>query len=199
MSNKFGPIYFATSNENKFYEAKSILEEYNISIERSNLKRIEIQNSDLVEIAVYALNEASKKGVYPILIEDSGLFIKAYNGFPGPYSSYIYKTLSLNGILKLMRNDENREAEFKSVIAFSRIPHNINTFSGITLGNISYEPRGKYGFGFDPIFIPKGSKKTFAEMPLSEKNELSHRASAFKQFAEWYNKFSKGRQNIYDK
>ncbi|MCP8304522.1 MAG: XTP/dITP diphosphatase [archaeon] len=186
MSNDLRLVYFATSNKHKFDEAKDILADYGIDLKMVREKTEEIQDDDLRTIAVHALSKALEKDERPTMIEDAGLFVKMLNGFPGPYSSYVHRVLGVDGILRLMNHEENRDAEFRSVVAFGNSPSIIETFQGVVKGTISLQPKGRSGFGFDPIFIPKGSKKTFAEMSLEEKNHFSHRADALRKFAKWY-------------
>jgi len=125
-------------------------------------------------------------------VEDAGLFIDALNGFPGPYAAYAYKTIGNKGLLKLMENIENTKASFHSVIAYYSAELKAPTcFKGEALGEIIKEERRgrrESGFGFDPIFKPAKSNKTFAEMTTVEKNKYSHRAQALRRFAEWYKK-----------
>jgi XTP/dITP diphosphohydrolase len=121
-------------------------------------------------------------------VEDAGLFIEALNGFPGPFSSYVYKTIGTQGVLRLMRGIKNRNALFLSAVAFCKPKSDPQVFVGKVDGVITLKERGGYGFGFDPIFQPKGKKKTFAEMRRGEKNKFSHRAKALRNFAEWFNK-----------
>ena len=114
------------------------------------------------------------------------------NGFPGPYSSYVYKTLGLNGILKLLDGIENRRAYFRAVAVLEHPVLGEQVFEGIVYGRIAHYPRGTGGFGFDPIFVPEGEEKTFAELPVSDKNKYSHRARAFRKLFEWIgSRFSK--------
>jgi len=178
-------IKFATSNFHKVSEVKEILSHHSISVEHINLKVPEIQSDNLEEIAKASSIEVVKREHIPIFVEDSGLFIKNLNGFPGPYSSYVLKTIGNTGILKLMINIKEREATFKSVIAFCNEKLSSNIFVGEAYGIISEEKRGKI-WGFDPIFIPKGMKETFAEMPVKKKNDLSHRKKALEKFVSWY-------------
>ncbi len=119
-------------------------------------------------------------------MEDSGLFIPTLKGFPGPYSSYIYKTLGLEGVLRLMDNSQDRKAYFQSTIAIRLEDGTSRTFSGRVYGTISRRVRGKSGFGFDPIFVPRGESRTFGEMTQAVKNKCSHRARTFEEFAKWY-------------
>jgi len=188
-------LYFATSNKHKFDEAKDVLKNYNIRLKMIKEKVEEIQSDDLREIALHALSRALMIDKSPMIVEDAGLFINVLNGFPGPYSSYVHSTLGIDGIIKLMSGKDDREAEFRSVVAFSDSSVT-KTFQGVVRGMISIQPKGKSGFGFDSIFIPKGSEKTFSEMSLEDKNRYSHRAIALKKFARWHVKFiNKSKKN----
>ena len=175
-----------TTNKGKLEEFEQLFKQYNLRYRVELLKTKEIQSSDLREIAkesvLYAYNILRE----PVLVEDAGLFIDSLNGFPGPYSSYVYKTIGVGGLLKLMNNIEERSASFKSVIGFYSPYTGIKFFAGEVRGSISYEPRGVSGFGFDPIFIPdEGDGRTFAEMEVHEKNKISHRGRSSKKFIEW--------------
>ena len=181
-------IFFATGNLHKFNEARKILAEYDISVAMLKIKTLEIQSDDIEEIAKASVLNATREVNLPTIVEDAGLFIKALNGFPGPYSSYIYRTIGVRGILKLLEEVENREAQFRSVVAFYD-PSNesLKCFQGMVEGVIARKPKGYSGFGFDPIFEPKEYiGKTFGEMSIEEKNRFSHRAKALRKFAEWY-------------
>lgn len=145
----------------------------------SDIKKLEIQADSLEEIALFAAESLSRDLNVDFFIEDAGLFIDALNGFPGPYSNFAYKTIGCRGILKLMNGISKRDAEFRSVIVL-RYKGLIKIFKGVCKGRISNDIRGNFGFGFDPIFIPEGSLKTFGEMNMEEKNEYSHRAKAIK-------------------
>jgi len=180
-------IYFATSNINKFEEVKLTLTEYEISVAIINAKTLEIQADELEEIARAAVMYAFKAQKLPIIVEDAGLFVKSLNNFPGPYSSFVLRTIGNKGVLKLMEGVKDRRAEFLSAVAFCAPDTQPLSFNGVVEGNISFEERGKHGFGFDPIFIPReGDGRTFGEMEMEEKNKLSHRARAIRQFARWY-------------
>ena len=185
-------IFFATNNIHKFKEAREILNQYKIAVGMLRVKTVEIQSESLEEIAQNSALYAFEKCGLPIIVEDAGLFVDALNGFPGPYSSYVYKTIGNEGLLKLMGNVEDRRAKFQSVVAyFSEELKSPICFKGEILGEITVNvQKGNSGFGFDPIFKPADSDKTFSEMPTSEKNKLSHRAKALKSFAEWYKKES---------
>lgn len=183
-------VYFATSNAEKFREIKSLALRHGVKVRRLNFKAIEIQSENLEKIALTSLKNVLDNYHLPVFVEDSGLFISSLKGFPGPYSSYAYKTIGFNGILKLMVNIKNRKAHFLSVIAFGSPEVTPKVFRGKVEGVIVSKPRGKHGFGFDPVFKPKSSRKTFAEMSIEEKNRFSHRAKAFKAFLSWFKDFS---------
>lgn len=184
-------VFFATGNINKFNEARSILGKHGIAVGMLRLKGDEIQSESLKEIAEKSVMNAYKACHLPIFVEDAGLFIEELSGFPGPYAAYVYKTIHNSGVLKLMADKKNRKAVFKSIIAFcdEENPEKPLTFYGESQGEITLTERreeGKSGFGFDPIFQPHRSQKTFAEMTIAEKNNFSHRAMAIQRFAEWF-------------
>jgi len=181
--------YFVTGNMQKFREARAVLSEFNISIAILNLEAKEIQSDNIDEIAKASALEAGRKSNMPVFVEDAGLFINTLNGFPGPYSSYVYRTLGCPGILKLMKEAAERDAYFYSSVAFcdSDKSNSLKCFSGEVDGKITLRERGIRGFGFDPIFEPSSEpSRTFAEMTLCEKNKYSHRARALRKFAGWY-------------
>jgi XTP/dITP diphosphohydrolase len=183
-------VFFATGNINKFNEARSILSAYGFTVAMLRMKGDEIQSDSLKEIAQTSALNAFKRTYLPIFVEDAGLFIDALNGFPGPYAAYVYKTVHNNGVLKLMENVADKRAKFQSVIAYcDQTLYEPECFDGESKGEITTTERkqqGKSAFGFDPIFQPIGSSKSFAEMTIEEKNGYSHRAMAIRKFAEWY-------------
>lgn len=183
-------VFFATNNVNKFNEARQILGEFDISVGMLRAKSFEIQSDSLEEIAKASAINAVQYCKLPIIVEDSGLFVDALEGFPGPYAAYVYSTIGNSGLLKLMKDIRDRRSRFESVIAYSseEIEEPV-CFGGTIQGKIALTERRKNtetGFGFDPLFIRLGSRKTFAEMNAEEKNRSSHRATAFRKFAQWY-------------
>ena len=186
--------YFVTSNIHKFQEARRVLSEYKIATAKLKVEAVEIQDDNLENIAKFSALDAVTNCGLPVFVGDSGLFVEALNGFPGPYSAYVYRTVGNKGILKLMKNVTNRSAYFMSVIAFSSPEEQPTCFHGKVEGKISLQELGTSGFGYDPIFIPlEGDGRTFAEMTTAQKNLYSHRAEALRKFAEWYSSGSKRR------
>jgi XTP/dITP diphosphohydrolase len=183
-------VFFATSNINKFNEAREVLAESRIALGMLRIKSLEIQSESLEEIAQASVIEAFRRYRLPMVVEDAGLFVDALNGFPGPYAAYVYRTVGNEGLLRLMEGIDSREAKFKSVVAyFSSELESPMCFEGTVTGEIVRRERkatNKMGFGFDPIFKPDNSDRTFAQMNVVEKSKRSHRAAAFRKFAEWY-------------
>ncbi len=184
-------LKFITSNEHKFEEVRVIAKKYSLEIEQEDVPYVEIQSDDLREIVKPGAQQAHKMSNSPCFVEDSGLFIDSLNGFPGPYSSYVFRTLGNKGILKLMNDRSDRRAEFKSAIGYCG-DSELRVFEGKVKGTIAEEKRGSEGFGYDPIFIPdKAAGGTFAEISMEMKNSLSHRGSAIERFVKWYSKNKK--------
>lgn len=173
-------LHFVSSNKHKYQEAKQILKSYGINLSFYKLKLEEIQSDSLKEVASKKAFQAFEKLKKPVIVEDDGLYIDVLDGFPGPYSSYVFKTLGNKGIINLLK--KNRNAKFVSIISFFD-KNNSKSFLGQIDGAISKKQKG-LGWGYDPIFIPRNSTKTFAE--LTNKNELSHRCKALEKFANWY-------------
>jgi len=179
-THKLSNLLFVSSNIHKFKEAKEILDSFGITIKFFKLTLEEIQSNSIKQIATKKAQDAFSKCNTSIIIEDDGLHIDSLNGFPGPYSSYVQKTIGNKGILNLLKT--SRDAKFISTITYCD-ENNLKSFEGKLYGTISKSEKGQ-GWGFDPIFIPKNQKKTYGE--LIEKNNLSHRYKALKKFSNWY-------------
>ena len=173
-------LFFVSSNSHKYHETKKILDSFGITIGFLKSDLVEIQSNSLKDIAMKKAQNAFSKHKKPIIIEDDGLFIDSLEGFPGPYSSYVFKTIGNKGILNLLK--ENRKAKFISIITYCD-KNFLESFDGKLDGTISKSQKGD-GWGYDPIFIPKNSSKTFAEN--NDKNKLSHRYKSLKKFSNWY-------------
>lgn len=144
---------------------------------------VEPQADSVEDIARAKAEQAYAALGVPLIVDDTGLFIDALSGFPGPYAAYVQDTVGNTGILRLMEGKEDRDAHFTTAVAYADAT-GIQVFSGRVDGVITTEERGNEGFGYDPIFAVGG--KTLAEMTLAEKNSLSHRARALAAFRDWY-------------
>jgi XTP/dITP diphosphohydrolase len=184
------PVLFATSNGGKLEEARKILLPFGLSVEQFDGKGVEIQADTTGEVAVHASRAAATTAGRPVLVEDAGLYVESLRGFPGPYSAHAFKTIGVDGIIALLRPSPRgrayRAARFVSSVSQCEPRGEPHLFEGSVRGAITLSPRGSKGFGFDPIFVPKGSAKTFGEMTLEEKCAVSHRAVAMRKFARWY-------------
>jgi len=186
-SGKETRILFVTSNPHKFSEAERILNEYGISIARFPTRYPEVRADECGAVASAAASELYRKLKQPLILEDAGLFIKALNGFPGAYSAWAQGKIGNRGVLNLMKGTAGRHAEFKSVYAFAK-DGRIELFEGVCKGKIAHAEAGKYGFGYDPIFVPdEGTGKTFAQDPET-KERVSHRRKALVKLAKYLKK-----------
>ena len=171
-----------TSNPGKVAEYARSFSEIGIEMEHLRLPYDEVQTSDLREVVGKGMDEIISKGVRDFIVDDSGLFIDSLRGFPGVWSAYAQKTIGNAGILKLMEGEQNRGAEFRCCIGCDIAGERV-IVTGICRGSITQSERGSEGFGFDPIFTPDGNR-TFAEIPIEEKNEVSHRGNAIRLMME---------------
>ena len=188
-------ILFATGNVHKISEAAAILNllGHTVSpllIDGNLPELVEPQADDLETVASAKINQAKSMvqetplADSAILVEDSGLFIDSLDGFPGPFSSYVERSVGLNGILKLLDGTEERRAEYRAV-AILEVEGRELLATGVCQGVIAEECLGERGFGYDPIFVPdEGDGRTCAQMSSEEKSEISHRGRALKAMSE---------------
>ena len=156
-------INFITSNNNKVKEFKQILEP-KIKVNHIKISYTELRSDNPEEIARHSAEMLAKKLKKAVVVEDSGLFIKVLNDFPGTYSAYIHKRIGLQGIIKLMKGVKNRACTYKSAVTYCEPAKKPISSLGEEKGKVALKVRGSYGFGHDPIFIPEGSNKTYGEM-----------------------------------
>ncbi len=176
-----------TGNRGKFEEARLILPKFGIEPRMLDLDVDEPQSETLDYVSQKTAGSAYGILKSPLFVEDAGLFIHPLGDFPGVFSSYVFSTLGIQGILKLLENSSDRRASFRSVIGFTSasVQPEVLLFRGEVSGEIARSPKGKGGFGFDPIFMPEGSGITYAEMRAEDKNRTSHRARALESFGSY--------------
>ncbi len=187
-------ILMATNNQNKVKEIRSVLNTVkSISIYSLNdfgiTAEVEENGSTLEENALIKAEYVFRLLNIPAISDDTGLFVNALNGDPGVYSaryagekaSYKDNCVKLLSELKNVEM-EKRKARFESVICFYSEKKKYEFFKGVCHGKIIEKERGENGFGYDPLFVPDGMSKTFAELDGKEKNQISHRALALKSF-----------------
>ena len=173
-------IQLITSNEGKFNEVRAALGKRGHDVVWRKYPYPEIQTASLDEVVVEGLAwlRAKLGEAEAFMIDDSGLFVPALKDFPGVFSAHALKTIGNAGILKLMAGIGDRRARFEARIGLWSPETGQRLFAGRCDGTIAMEPRGAGGFGFDPIFVPEGHSRTFAEIGTDEKNGFSHRGRA---------------------
>ncbi|WP_291720867.1 RdgB/HAM1 family non-canonical purine NTP pyrophosphatase [Bernardetia sp.] len=200
-------ICFATNNPKKIEEVSAALPS---NIQLVSLKEIGC-TEEIPETTPTIEGNSEQKAMYVYenynencFADDTGLEIEALGGEPGVHSamyadkivgSYRDSNENMKLVLKNLqeqaqKGNTDRSAQFKTVFTLV-LDGEKHQFEGIIKGKIIEEPTGKDGFGYDPIFIPNGYEKTFAQMPLSEKNKISHRAIATRKLVEFLNKLNK--------
>lgn len=179
-------IVFASNNLHKIKEINNVLGDSFKLLSLSDIKMEEDIPEDEPTLEGNALQKARfihRATGMNVFADDTGLETEALNGEPGVHSARFAgenknSEANIDKLLSLMENNTNRKARFRTVIALI-LEGKEYLFEGIVTGKIISERRGRMGFGYDPVFIPDGSKVTFAEMELDEKNLISHRARAF--------------------
>ena len=190
-----GKIIVATHNKIKFQEYESLLSQVNfdlVSLFNTNISQVhdEIGNSYL-DIAKNKAEFYSKYTKLPVIADTSGLEIHALRGFPGIYSHRWMKGTFEeinNSLLEKMRNIKDRLANLLVIIVYLN-KKNFVYFEGKIKVEIAYKAQGVLGFGYDPIIYIPEKKRTLAQIPLFERNQISHRASALQKLASFLRKY----------
>ncbi len=179
------PLLFVTSNTHKFEEVEAILSGFEISLERKEMDFIEFPSESLKEIALQKARQAFEKFRQPLIVEDTGIYFKAYSNFPGTEPKRAYEALGFEGLLKLLKG-KPRTAFFHTMICFfDGSSHYF--FEGKLEGKITssvIKPKAKV-MPYEKIFIPKGEERALAEISRKEKNSFSHRAIAARALGKW--------------
>lgn len=173
-------LYYITGNEGKFRETKQIIPE----VEQMEIDLPEIQEVDPKKIIEAKLIEARKHGQERFIVDDASLYLDALPGLPGPLIRWFMKTIGNDGLFQIAKRFENYSASAVVIVGYLNSEGQINFFEGKIKGDI-VEPKGTNGFGWDTVFQPEGYSKTFAEMSLDEKNEISHRRLALNKLRDF--------------
>ena len=171
-------VTFVSTNAGKVREVREILAPYGLAV-RWKRRELPEPQADRIEDVVRAKLDAVVDVPGSVMVEDSGLFIPSLGGFPGVYSAHILRIWTFDPILDLLRT-RPRAAFYRSVVGVRRGRRRW-VFSGEVTGAIARRPAGSGGFGYDPIFVPKGWRRTFAQGSAEEKNAISHRGRAVRQ------------------
>lgn len=187
-------LVFATNNLNKLKEVQGLIPQH---IKLLSLKEIGCfedipETQQTIEgNAIQKAEYVKTKYGYDCFADDTGLQVDALNGAPGVYSArYAGEQRNANDntnkLLLELKNKPDRTAQFKTVIALE-LNRNLHTFTGTCKGEITTVKKGNKGFGYDPIFKPNGSSRTFAELSLEEKNKIGHRGKAVSKLVTYLN------------
>jgi XTP/dITP diphosphohydrolase len=170
-------VTFVSTNAGKYREVRELLRPFGLRVRWKRRTLPEPQTAKIEEVVRSKLN-AVRDVTGWVLVEDSGLFIPSLSGFPGVYSAHILDIWGFGPLFELLKR-RPRAASFRAVAGLRR-GRRIWLFAGEVRGTIAPRAAGKNGFGYDPIFIPEGGTRTFAQIPVAEKNERSHRSQALR-------------------
>jgi non-canonical purine NTP pyrophosphatase (RdgB/HAM1 family) len=170
-------LTFITSSKSKWAEVERLL---GLPLTHANIPLEEIQNLALEPVVIHKAKHAYAQVQRPVLVEDTGLAFAAWNGLPGALVKWFLSALGTNGLCRLLQGESNRSATASTLFAYYDGTL-LRVFPGTMIGSIPQTPRGSGGFGWDPLFQPLGSKRTFAEMSAEEKDQFSMRRLALDQ------------------
>ncbi|MBN2331297.1 MAG: RdgB/HAM1 family non-canonical purine NTP pyrophosphatase [Candidatus Aenigmarchaeota archaeon] len=179
-----GPLLFITGNRMKAEEVKEILAGFGIAVEQRSLDIGEIQEKDAEPVAREKARHAFSMVKKPLIVEDTGLYIRAMNGYPGTLIKHFFESIGPQGIVDFLKG-KDRSAEAVTVFAYCDPEGRVRTFRGSVSGRISDRVTKGYDFAWDTIFIPEGYERTYAEIGTAEKNGISQRRLALESFAKW--------------
>lgn len=163
-----------TGNKGKAREYATLL---GVDVDAVKVDLIEIQSLDVVEVVRYKTQDAYAKLGVPVLVDDTGLSLPAWNGLPGALVTWFLQSVGAQGILNMAVDVTDRSATVTTALGYADST-GVQVFTGTLHGTLTAEPRGDGGFGYDSIFVPSGSELTFAEMSSGQKNAISHRKLA---------------------
>jgi len=189
-------LVFATNNSNKIAEVSNLISNQIaiISLKDIGCNEDIVESEDtIIDNAVLKANYIKNNYGYDCFADDTGLEVDFLNGKPGVYSKRFAgenstDELNMKKLLECMKESNNRNARFRTVIALN-INNQVITFTGVCEGEILKQRKGNNGFGYDPIFLPKGYNNSFGEMSIIEKNEIAHRSKAVKKLINYLSKF----------
>lgn len=185
-------LVFATNNQNKLKEVQALVPKHITLLSLADINC----NEDIPETQATIEGNAKQKADYikrqygyDCFADDTGLEVDALDGAPGVYSARYAgperdATANMDKLLKELSNKDSRAAQFKTVIAL-HLNGAFHEFTGLCRGKIINEKRGDQGFGYDPIFQPKGYESTFSQMDLSLKNQIGHRGKAIRKLIDF--------------
>ena len=189
MTNK---LIYLTTNPHKVEEANDLfIKKYGFSIKIVNpdFEILEIQAKTCGEVAKFSAKYAAEKLGIPVLKSDSGLYIEALGGLPGPYNAYFDKQIGIETFLNMMKDIKDRRARIEHCFAYCEPGQEPVLFTGGGTGHIAFEARGENGRWHDKFYIPEGEDKTLSELrAINHEYEAKFWGHALDDFAKWYMK-----------
>lgn len=172
---------FVTSNQNKAQEVRHIL---GIEVKITDLDLPELQSLSVDEVAKTKVRTAYSIVKKPVIVEDTGIYIKSFEGFPGALAKWFVNGLGCEAACRSVDISKDRRAYAQTCVAFYD-GKSLKTFTGRIYGRIARSPRGARNFGWDRIFIPNGHSETFAEMTVAQKAKISMRGIAVRKLGKF--------------
>jgi XTP/dITP diphosphohydrolase len=183
-------LLYLTTNPHKAEEANMIFRGkygFEIEIVKPDFEIVEIQAKTCSEVAAFSARYAADKLGQAVLKSDSGLYIEALGGLPGPYNAYFDKQIGVEKFLELFKNEINRKARIENCFAYCEPNKEPVVFAGGGSGTIAYEAKGERGRWHDKFFIPDGEFKTLSELrEIDHEYESKFWGTAIEDFAKWY-------------
>lgn len=173
-------IAFVTTNTGKFKEAQHIFGKHGIALEQVKAELPEVRAEDVDAVVEKKVIAAFQIAHGPAIADDTGLFVPSLKGFPGTVSGHFFRALGAEPLLKLAK--PGTPAIFRTAVGY--FDGNESKICVAEHEGTLVEPEGEDGWGFDPIFLPHGRTKTYAQ-DIAYKREHSHRAQAFEKLAVW--------------
>ncbi len=183
-------LIYLTTNPHKTNEANKFFKEkygFNIEIVNPDFEIIEIQAKTCAEVASFSAKYAADKLGYAVLKSDSGLYIDALGGLPGPYNAYFDKQIGVEKFLEMLKGETNRKARLEHCFAYCEPGQEPIVFNGGSTGTLEYESRGTLGSWHSKFYIPDGETKTLSELQAEDYEKEAHYwGTALDDFAKWY-------------
>lgn len=183
-------LLYLTTNLHKAAEANNFFKEkygFDLEIVNPDFEILEIQAKSCVDVAAFSAKYAAEKLGRAVLKSDSGLYIDALGGLPGPYNAYFDKQIGVEKFLVLLKNEPNRKARLEHCFAYCEPGQEPVVFRGGSEGTIAYEARGTLGRWHSKFYIPNGETKTLSELQEEDyEHEATYWGTAKDDFAKWY-------------
>jgi XTP/dITP diphosphohydrolase len=183
-------LIYLTTNPHKVEEANEFFGKkygFDLEIVNPDFEILEIQAKTCGEVAGFSAKYAADKLGYPVLKSDTGLYLDALGGLPGPYNAYFDKQIGVDKFLEMLKGEKNRKARIEHCFAYCEPGSNPVIFTGGGTGTISRKAKGERGRWHDKFFIPDGETKTLSELrDIDYEREASYWGCAIDDFAKWY-------------